>query len=269
MSDFTCPKCSAPLQEKDFNLELAVAKCEHCHSWSSIDVSQPNTPEPAPTKKPLADIPLLNRFEIKENDEILEISWGWSTGFGVFLVVPLIVIFLMIPYSCTSMSSSTRIHSIETSGNVPQVIQDQILQSLPGHVHRSFPTHRSSSMPGVFILFCVVIGAFILYSVAANILNTTTVKVTHHKISVTHEPVPAKGQLEIDVDQLKQLYCMQTFSTDKNSTTTHYHVHALLKNDRDLKLISKLDSLKEAVYLEHKIEQYLGIEDTPVAGEIG
>jgi hypothetical protein len=44
-------------------------------------------------------------------------------------------------------------------------------------------------------------------------------------------------------------------------------VSALLRDGRERKIMSGLDSPEEALFVESEIEKYLGITDRPVAGE--
>ena len=236
MHDFTCPKCSAPLHEDDFNLKLGVAKCQHCSAWSPIAL-----PEGAAEESPRArnkNVPIPAKFQIEENYDELTISWKWFT-WGILVLIPFCIAwnsFLIFWYSTA--------------------LGFDVGEGAPSLIFIIFPIGH------------VAVGVGLTYTLFAFLFNSSTLSVRRSLLSVKHGPIPWRGQHEISTLDIKQLYCTEKITHNDNSTTSRYHVHVLLRDGRDLKLLSGLTELQEALYLEHKIETHLGIEDEPVAGEV-
>lgn len=237
MNDFLCPKCSAPLHEDDFNIRLGVAKCRHCRAWSPIEVPAATTEAAGDRTKPKS-FAVPEKFEIVENYDELTIEWRWFNWVILFLI-PFCVVwngFLVFWYSM-----------VLGMGDHP-------------------------GAPSLFFLVAplihVAVGVGLTYSTLAGLFNSTTISVKRDLLSVRHGPLPWLGQHDVQTFDLEQLYCNSRISRGKNTTTTYYSVHALLQGGKELKLISNLTNKQEALYLEYKIEQHLGIEDAPVAGEM-
>jgi hypothetical protein len=128
---------------------------------------------------------------------------------------------------------------------------------------------NSDSMQTYFYLISVAIGIGLTYYVIAGWLNRTHIIISHNKIAVYHRPIPWLGNKELDASNLKQLYTKRKISQSGNGTSVTYEVHAIMRNDRNIKLVRGLESSEQALYIEQEIEKYLGIEDLPVKGELG
>ena len=120
----------------------------------------------------------------------------------------------------------------------------------------------------IFPLAHVAVGVGLTYFVLAGFFNRSRVSVRQGSLRVAHGPVPWPGKLEIPVGSLQQLYCKEKVSRSKNGTQYRYVVHAVLKNGRQRKLLSGLDQLDQALWLEQELEASLGIRDRAVPGEI-
>ena len=57
-------------------------------------------------------------------------------------------------------------------------------------------------------------------------------------------------------------------SNTRNGASYSYALSAILAGGKRVKLVSGLDQPEDALFLEQKIEGYLGITDRPVAGEM-
>jgi DNA-directed RNA polymerase subunit RPC12/RpoP len=118
----------------------------------------------------------------------------------------------------------------------------------------------------IFPIAHVAVGVGLTYFVIAGFLNRTTIDVNQDELRVAHGPVPWKGNRRIPTDDLDQLYSSQNRNQSENSHS--YAVSALLKDGRKVTLIGMFHNDEEARFIERTIEDYLGLEHHPVAGEL-
>ncbi|MEW6283009.1 MAG: hypothetical protein AB1758_30630 [Candidatus Eremiobacterota bacterium] len=117
----------------------------------------------------------------------------------------------------------------------------------------------------VFPLGHLAVGVFLTYTTLAGYLNSTVVTVTRQSISIQHGPLPWPGNQTISLSDVDQLYC-EEIRGSKGSRT--YNLNALMRDQRQLKLLTGLDQADVGRYLEQQIERWLGIQDRPVLGEL-
>jgi len=120
----------------------------------------------------------------------------------------------------------------------------------------------------VFPIAHVAVGIGLTYFTIAGFLNRTWIDVTPDTLQVRHGPVPWKGNATLPVSELDQVYSSMQSSQSNQSGPGTCCVSALLKDGRTVKLVSTLHSADEARYLGRAIEDYLGLEHHPVAGEL-
>ncbi len=126
--------------------------------------------------------------------------------------------------------------------------------------------------PWIMIVFPVAhlaVGVGLTYSTLAGFLNTTSLKIDRQYFIVQHDPMPWTGEIKTPVDQLEQFYCKEKRASSKNGVHFTYQLNAVLKDGRDISLVSDLDAPDIALFLEQQIESWLNIPDTDVAGEYG
>jgi hypothetical protein len=114
------------------------------------------------------------------------------------------------------------------------------------------------------------VGVGLIYVCLACILNTTTIRADSGQLTIRHHPLPwPGGRTNLDTHNIKQLYVKRHVSHSKNGTRTTYQLHAITQEGRRKKLLTGLNDEDQALYLEQEIETHLGIENTPVQGELG
>lgn len=119
-----------------------------------------------------------------------------------------------------------------------------------------------------FPLIHVAVGAGLTYYTICGFVNRTAIAVSSGSLAVRHGPLPWPGGRDLSTADLKQLYCQQRIRRgQRGSTWISYDLNALLSDGKKVKLVSGLDEPEMALFLEAKIEEHLGIEDRPVAGE--
>ena len=81
--------------------------------------------------------------------------------------------------------------------------------------------------------------------------------------------MPFLGNKNILSEDIAQLYSKERISRNRKGTNISYAVHAILKNGKNIKLLTSLSSSEQALAIEREIEKYLSIEDQDVKGAIG
>jgi hypothetical protein len=119
-----------------------------------------------------------------------------------------------------------------------------------------------------FPVLHIATGIGITYYTLAGFYNRTVITVGMGKISIQHTPLPWPGNRTIASEDLIQLYSEQRFIQSNNSTRTTFQLSAISRENRKIKLLSDLNSPDEVRFLEHKIEEQLGMKDRPVEGEL-
>lgn len=119
----------------------------------------------------------------------------------------------------------------------------------------------------VFPLVHVAVGVAITYTAVAKLLNRTTVDCDGMALRVRHGPLPWWPQPTVPVAALEQLYVERKVKRGKNGTTVSWNLLAVTRDHSGLPLVTGLDDLDQALWLEQELEDGLGIRDRPVAGE--
>jgi hypothetical protein len=121
----------------------------------------------------------------------------------------------------------------------------------------------------VFPIAHVAVGVGLSYYTLASLLNRTTVRLDRNTFSVQYDPVPWLGEVKVAVGDLEQLYCKEKVSRSSDGESREYKLCAVLKNGRQIDLVSNLEAPDIAAFLEKQIENWLGIANRPVVGEMG
>ncbi len=128
----------------------------------------------------------------------------------------------------------------------------------------------NDSVPWMALLFPIAhlaVGVGLTYATVAGIFNRTTIAAGAGRLTVTHGPLPWKGNLSFDINDIAQVYCERKEPSDSEGTVS-FEVSLQLKNNRSFMLLKGLPEPAQALYIEHAIESRLGIEDVPVRGEL-
>jgi hypothetical protein len=115
----------------------------------------------------------------------------------------------------------------------------------------------------------ILVGIILTYYVIAGYLNKTVIRVDNENIRVKHRPIPFFfGNKKLDSSGIKQRYSKEKmgYGQDRNNIT-HYELRAITIDKGDVKLL-RLDSPKQALFVEKAIEKFLRIEDKSVKGEV-
>jgi len=129
---------------------------------------------------------------------------------------------------------------------------------------------KGEGMMKFFLLPFLAAGIYITYEVIAGYLNKTYVRVDNSSIVIKHAPLPHFGNKTLNSSDIKQLYSKEKISDKrKGDSSVSYEVHAITNDNKNIKLLSGLESSEIALFIEQEIEKFLKIEDKSVRGEIG
>lgn len=117
----------------------------------------------------------------------------------------------------------------------------------------------------LFPLGHVAVGVFLTYTTLALYLNSTVLTMTRHDVSIQHGPLKWPGNRTVPLSDVDQFYS-EEIRGSKGSRT--YNLSALLRNGTKLRLLTGLSDGQSALFFEQQLEQWFGITDRPVKGEI-
>jgi predicted Zn finger-like uncharacterized protein len=225
-----CPHCAAQIPAAQINLDRLLATCSQCNAVFSFA----DQVEGAETIQPVEriDVPMPKGFEVHKMGNRLEITRKWFSPKYIFLTF-----FTVFWDGFMVMWFGIAI----TKGVWPMA---------------------------VFGLLHGGVGVWLLYTVLAGYLNKTVIAVSGRELSITHGPLPWRGNKHLKSSNITQVYCKERIQHGKHSTNYTYEVQAILRGGAHEKLLSGLDESEQALYLEQEIERFLEIEDRPVKGEL-
>lgn len=120
----------------------------------------------------------------------------------------------------------------------------------------------------VFPIVHVAVGVGLTYSTLTMFLNRTIIQAGQGWLSIEHGPLPWLGGGQWEAASFDQLYCKERVSHGKNGTQVNYEVHASMRDQTSRKLLGNGLSEDQALFIEQRIEQALGIADREMPGEL-
>ena len=115
----------------------------------------------------------------------------------------------------------------------------------------------------------VIFAAVALYFSLAKLINTTKIRVTHNAIEVKNGPLPYSKNLMLKKEDVTQFYVTQHRIGHRYYLfATTYQINIILKSDKVITLVKGLYTPKQGRFIENKIEDFLGITDIHVDGEL-
>jgi hypothetical protein len=121
----------------------------------------------------------------------------------------------------------------------------------------------------VSVVALVIFTFIVVYYSLAKVANTTTIDVTHDELDVKHGPIPFSKNLHLKKEDVTQLYVTQHRIGHRYYLySTTFQINVILRNKDIITLVKGLHSAEQGRFIEHKIEDFLGITDIHVEGEI-
>src|SRR5262245_7035104 len=230
-----CSTCQHPILATDINIEIGIAKCTACNNvFSFLDAL-------GCAKIPRPIIPLPKRFRVDNWGSELTITRRWyqhavwaMLGFCIFWDG-----FLVVWYS---VGIGGLIHGGEGAGFMWGML--------------------------LFPLLHVAAGVGLTYAVLCTFLNKTVIRVSSGELSVRHGPLPCTGNCNVFTAEIKQVFCTEKRTRGEDSIHRTYNVVALKHDDTKTDLITSLEDLDHAWFIEQQLEEHLKIADQRVPGEV-
>jgi hypothetical protein len=129
-------------------------------------------------------------------------------------------------------------------------------------------TQNADLMMLIFPVLHVAVGFSLTYYTLAGFYNRTFVSVGRGTVSIEHRPIPWFGNRTLQAPEIAQLYTEQITTSGKNGPQVSYQLSAVSQDNKKIRLLSGMDSLDSARYIERQVEDWLGIRDRRVEGEM-
>jgi hypothetical protein len=230
-TNLKCKNCRRIIPAKNINLASYMAKCDHCnHIFNFTPQLSIKTIEEDDRAAPPEGIDIL-----RLNSQLdIDIAWRHNpiTKFLVFFVFfwDFVVLVLLTVFLASGVY--------------------EIIWVLSIHLIMAFAMN---------------------YWLAVVFFNRTNINVNERALEIKHKPLywPFYPNRYINIADIQQLYCTRYIATSTNGQPAYaYEIQLRTTDNKDIKLIKGLPDANYAKYLEQEIEQYLGIQDTPVIGDL-
>lgn len=227
-----CPNCGTHVPSEDINIVRLVAKCQNCDEIFSFgDSDQSMT---APGTGSVRDVPKPPNLHVETIGQRLTISYRWFHWMYFFLL-----------FFCIGWDSFL-------------IFWYLMALHMPG---------PAALIMVLFPTIHLAVGVALTYVTISGFLNSTRISADRSFLEIQHGPLPWWGSRKIPTDQLNQLFCRGQHRSRKSNAMA-YSIHAILNNGDRVDLLSHVQDRDLVLYLEKAIEDHLGIEDRPVAGEL-
>ena len=119
-----------------------------------------------------------------------------------------------------------------------------------------------------FSVFMLIFTVYIVYMTAMQFANTTTVSLDKIRFTVIHEPITFLGpkNLDIPTSEILQIYCKKRRG---KKSGWGYMLCLKTKNHGHIEILNRLIDEDEALFLEKKFEDFLGVKDEAVNVALG
>lgn len=222
-----CPSCGAAIRADDMNLDRLVAKCREC---DSVFAFAPDGALRGGRRRPHVDLPARIRIENHGSGVVLTRRW-LSAKYYLLLVFSIVWNTFLVGW-----------YAAVTAADAPLLFK-------------------------LFPILHVAVGVGLTYSVVCGFVNRTRIAADGETLTVRHGPLPWPGAREIPARELAQLYTIEKVSQSRNGESRDYRVQARLRSGADVKLVSGLAGVEQALFIEQELEAFLGITDEVVPGE--
>jgi len=230
----TCPKCTALVPAENISVQQLVAKCDACNEVFSFAQQFPTAkPDSAPER---IKVPTPSGVIIEDDGLHRRIVYRWFRPAILFLA------FFAVFWNGFLVVWFTGALNIPDDG-----------------------------FRIVFLLFPIVhvlVGVGLIYTCIACFLNRTWITVTDEHLSVRHGPVPWPGNKQLQVAEVRQIYCDETMHRGKNSHSFTFNVHALMHDGTAVPILKSLHEKQLALFYEQQLEEWLKIKPEHVPGSI-
>ena len=224
-----CRKCGEDISAENININTLVAKCSSCDSVFSFREQVANK-----VSKPLLLRPKPDSVRETKGEKSLALSTKWFRWEYVWHT--LILTLLVGPFLSAAIATA--------------VVNGAWVEAI------TKPSFWFALVPAVYLLM--------------GYTNRTVISADFKQITVQHKPIPWIGGKAIPSTEISQFYAVLGPDPHLNRywNKSQYELHAILHNNKDVVVASKQKTAQQVLYMEGALEQFLGIEDQPVRGEL-
>jgi hypothetical protein len=233
-----CRACEKDILAENINIQLGIAKCSGCNAVFNFIGKLKSEREPSDVRRHPVGMP--KDFRLESWGPELVLTRRWYTH-AVWLLLVFCIIwdgFLVMWYSVAT---------------------------------RELIEGKGGAGPWIMLIFPVLhlaVGVFLTYFVISTFVNKTVIRVTAGELTVKHGPLPWGGNCQLPTCDLKQVFCTEKRHRKKHGCSFSYNVEALKSDGHQMTLVSSLQELNQALFIEQQVEQHLKIEDERVPGEV-
>jgi hypothetical protein len=225
-----CESCGATIPSSAISTSLRAARCPHCGTLVDLDRGMPQFVA-GTARKDAMPAPIPERWTIEDGMRGLSVRWSWFQ-YTALILIPFALFW----------------NGIMVAMGVAATDHGQHLERLL----------IGLAIPHVWI------GMGLIYFILATFLNSTTISAYDGQLLVRKGPLPWFGNRTLGVVDIEQLFVLEKHGNKGKIT---YELCAVMRDGRNQSVLTGIDSLDQARFLESKFEQYLHIEDRPVPGE--
>ncbi len=223
-----CPQCGSALPPPDAQ---RWSTCDYCGctvrtSTTPADPADPTADEPQPL-----NLQPPKGWTVHDDGRTLTIQRRWFSWIVLFLI----------PFALFWNGIVFTFIGAALSGNAPIFF-------------------------ALFPLLHLAVGLGLIYFILALLFNRTRITLDAQALTVRHEPLPWRGNCQLDPLDIAQLYCKRRTHHTKNGTSYSYEVRFRTQQGQDVSLLRRLPNDEGALYLERLLEKQLGIRNEAVAG---
>lgn len=254
-----CPQCQAAIGMDDIDLGLRIGKCRNCSQVVNIADQLAGLAAPTASEETVSiaeDPPIVPRpasLSVQEDGETLVITKRWFHPAAFFLL-----------FFCIAWDAFLFVWYAMALGGF-------------GKFGGEGPPDLFRWLFLVFPLGHVAVGVGLTYVCVATFLNRSTLTVQDGFLSLRHGPMFWPGQFVLPVDDIEQFYVKPVlgrvryhevgFHSGVTTVNGPGQLMAVLKSGGERRLWGNEMDPGIVRYLETRLEEFLGIENRPVAGE--
>ena len=240
MKKLSCQSCGSNLNTESLDPKYAVVNCSHCGATYDASSLKRNATESHSEKDAGASYPRPENIKLKKNTE--EIAYSWRAHHLSFAIVSMVIhVFLLSKISA---------------------------KILPKYID-GFSWHGGN--PAEFGIINWVLIAAASWITAIFLLNRNRLRLTRSSLVIDQQPIPVpwKSRKSITRNEVSQIFVAERVTHQENGpSSTHYILRVIDTNDTLIEVPGRFRNPEDAIYIEHALEQELGLSNIRIAGEV-
>lgn len=241
MKRLSCRSCGSNLNTDTFDPKYAVVNCSHCGTTYDASGLKHNPSDEGHDKVDRGSYPRPENIDLKRNADGVTYSWRAHS-----LIASLVSI-LFIAF---------------VAGKITETFLPKYIDGFSWHGGN--PAEFGIINWVLIVALCWITGVFLL--------NRHRIRLTGTSLVIDQKPIPVpwKFRKTITRDEIRQLFVAERITHQKDGpSSSHYILRVIDANDALIEVPGNFRNPEEAIYIEHALEQELGLSNISVAGEVG